>query len=161
MECRLDPVEVAVGVGGQQPFRLPCRVGQAGSPRSLSGPGQPSCLPQSRAIGDVVLRIRMKQLIGQFRQRCRPAGIQINHLWIQMGRLAGHHLSEPPEQRTGYALGAFVFQHLRAPGDQPNPVCRSSISVSYPLEERQRAQSCLSRILGQLCGGYLRSPAVQ
>ena len=96
----------------------------SGKDRRLSGSGtdQPCRSSASRAVGDMVFRVGIQQVVHEVRQLYSRARIQIDHSRLEVGRFKSHDLAHAPQNCAGKLARAFAFQYLRPARDEPHAV---------------------------------------
>ena len=149
----------AAGVGLQTPLG---RRGQGEAVGYRVGPHQAGGPSGSQAVSNVGFRVGVQQLVDQGGYgRRRVGGVKVNHARAQMGSFPAQHPAESPQQGAGNLAVAFAFQHLTAPGDEPDGLRRGGVGVHDSLGQGEGAAGGMLGVGGQLVGGSVGAVAVE
>ena len=152
------PVEHAVRIGGEHPARF---VGEGQPRRTVLGSYQARHRAAAATVRDVILEVGVHQFVREVRYRCHRGGVEVEHSWLEVRRLALHALAEAPQCRAGQAASALAFQHLRAACHEPQSHFGSRARVAHALNHGQRGLARECHVPPHLFGGGLFSGAVQ
>ena len=139
--------------------RQPSSSGQALG--HVLGPDQPGDLAEPQPVGDMGFGVGMQQFLDQVGKRRGRRRVQVDHPGLEVGRLAPHHLAEPPQHGARELALVLLFENLPAPGQEPQPLGGCHICVGHALHQRQRGRGAVSHVPSELSGSRARPVTVR